>query len=317
MKNESTKSLKAMRKQFQSQGVFYTPSVLAEEMKTIAYEYVSAPRNVYDPTCGTGSLLAVFPDEVKKYGQELDPDELEKCQERLANFEGVCGDTLTEPAFPDKRFDIITANYPFSVKWEPKTDVRFENAPALPPAGKADYAFILHCLYCLADEGVAVVMAFPGILYRGNAEGKIRKWLVSQNYVEKVIQFPGKYFEDTTVPVCILVLRKNKNSTDIIFQDKEKDLERTVSLDEVASNGYNLSVSSYVQEEKEIEVVDPIALEQECRDAALRHLKASIEASLMITMMDEDVAKALPLSNYLDNIEELVKKYREDSEALI
>ena len=96
-------------------------------------------------------------------------------------------------------------------------DVRFNVAPALAPKSRSDYAFVLHCLYMLADDGVCACQSFPGIAYRGNAEGKIRKWLIDQNYIDRVVHFPGGYFADTNIATICLVLKKNKTTTDIVI----------------------------------------------------------------------------------------------------
>lgn len=204
-------NIKSIRQDFKSKGIFYTPTELAEMIKS----YLPADvKEVYDPTCGHGNLLSVFADEVQKYGQDINIVAVEEAK-KLPNSFIELGDTLAEPKFLGKKFEAIVANPPFSIKWEQKSDERFASAPALAPKSKADYAFILHILHYLADNGTAVVMEFPGILYRGNAEGKIRRWLVELNYIEKVIHIPGNTFVDTAIPTCILVLRKNRTDTDI------------------------------------------------------------------------------------------------------
>ena len=109
-----------------------------------------------------------------KYGQDINVDEIKIAKRELKNFVGVAGDTLKEPAFKGKKFSAIVANPPFSIKWEPQTDERFADAPTVPTESKADYAFILHILHYLSDDGIAIVLNFPGILYRGGREGKIR-----------------------------------------------------------------------------------------------------------------------------------------------
>lgn len=186
-------SLTNTKKHIKERGVYYTPTKLIEFMYDIAKRYGKGnPKNVYDPTIGTGALLTPFEDDVPKYGQEINGEQLEIAKRRLKNFNYYVGDTLQDPAFKYIEFDLIMSNYPFSMKWEPKEDWRFLELPVLPPKSKADYAFIVHCLKYLAEDGVAVVMGFPGITYRGNAEGKIRKWLVEQNYISEVIQVPRK-----------------------------------------------------------------------------------------------------------------------------
>lgn len=268
---------KNIRKSFAERGCFYTDSKLAELMRS----ELGDVEEVYDPTCGDGQLLSVFPDEVKKYGQEIDPAQLHHAEERLRNFIGYAGDTLKDPHFSDRRFKAISANYPFSIKWQPEAgDARFDVAPCLPPPSKADFAFLLHIIYMLADDGKAAVLNFPGILYRGNREGEIREWMVKKNYVEKVMNIEAGYFEDTKIATALMILRKNKASTDIEFVDHECGLSRIVPLEEVARNGYNLSVSTYVQPEEEKIDIDPIALEKAAEDDFIKKLRAELLMSL-------------------------------------
>ena len=183
------KSIKSIRQEFRKGGVFYTPPELAEKLK----EYVDiSVKTVYDPTCGAGNLLRVFDDDVEKYGQEIDAEQLHGID--IPNFHGAAGNTLMCDAFPDIKFDCIVANPPFSVKWEPDkldNDPRFSAAPVMAPPSKADWAFMQHILYHLSDEGVAVVLEFPGILYRGQREGKIRQWFIENNYIDRVVNVPG------------------------------------------------------------------------------------------------------------------------------
>ena len=162
----SNYNIKSIKKEFKAKGIFYTTNELAVLMKSFVDIDTT---EVYDPTCGDGSLLSVFDDNIKKYGQEINDHQIEVAKNRLINFTGYCGDTLKEPAFNNKKFKCIVANPPFSIAWEPPilnglfTDDRFRLAPALPPKSKADYAFILHILHYLANDGVAVVLNFPGI----------------------------------------------------------------------------------------------------------------------------------------------------------
>lgn len=255
------KNLKNIRKQFKEQGVFYTSGAMAETLKG----YVDfTPTAVYDPTCGQGNLLAVFPEDLPKYGQEIDAAELDKARERLQNFHGFAGDTLTNDGFLDMRFDCIVANPPFSVKWTPNdADPRFTQAGVIPPPGKADYAFLLHILYHLSDHGKAICLQFPGVLYRGQREGKIRRWMVEQNLIERVVQIPPKTFVDTAIGTCIVVLNKSKTNTDITFEDRETGAEAVAALDDVRKQDFNLSTSAYIQTEDERETVDIAALNAE------------------------------------------------------
>ena len=243
------KSIKNIRQEFKENGIFYTPPELAEKLKS----YVDIePETVYDPTCGAGNLLKVFHENVKKYGQELDGEQLELID--LPGFHGYAGDTLMDDGFPEMIFDCIVANPPFSVKWEPERladDVRFRDCPVLPPPSKADWAFMLHILYHLSESGIAVVLEFPGILYRGQREGKVRRWFVENNYIDRVVNIPGNTFEDTSIATCILVLKKNRETTDIIFEDGERS--ESVSYQTIAENDFSLSPSIYLPEEIEKE----------------------------------------------------------------
>ena len=307
-------SISAVRDEFKKHGVFYTPPGLAEYFREFLPDTVS---EVYDPTCGNGGLLAVFPDNVKKYGQELDPQQMEVARQRLTNFDGVAGDTLAAPAFMDHKFEAIVANYPFSVPWTPPTkkedDPRFADAPALAPKSRADYAFILHCLYMLKDDGVAVVMGFPGILYRGNAEAKIRRWLIEQNYIDAVVHIPGKKFADTAIPTCLLILRKNKTTTDVRMIDTEHELERIVTLEEIEAGGFNLSVSQYVTPPDTREPVDIDALNADIDGVIVHNLEAAVNLQAFVYLFFEnDRAKLEALFDACaSKLEELRERYKD------
>lgn len=295
-------NVKSVRKKFKAQGIFYTPREIAEYM---AKFLPSGIEDVYDPTCGHGSLLEIFADDIEKYGQELNPEAAgEACH--IPNSNIVCGDTLRDPAFMGRKFRAIMANPPFSVRWNPEeaVDERFAQAPALPPPSKSDYAFILHILHYLADDGVAVVLSFPGVLYRMQREGKIRQWLVEQNYIDTIVQLKGDAFVDTSISTCLIVLRKNKTHTDVHFIDQVNDMERIVSRTEVEKNGYNLSVSAYLQPVIEKEVIDPWALEQDARAASVQNIERSIAFSAMVAQME-----GWSIRPFLDALRAVIEKY--------
>lgn len=300
------KSIKNIRQEFKENGIFYTPPELAEKLKS----YVDIePETVYDPTCGAGNLLKVFHENVKKYGQELDREQLELID--LPEFYGYAGDTLTNDGFPEMKFDCIVANPPFSVKWEPgrlADDVRFRDCPALPPPSKADWAFMIHILYHLSEDGIAVVLEFPGILYRGQREGKVRRWFVENNYIDRVVNIPGNTFEDTAISTCIIVLKKNRKTTDIIFEDGERT--EKVPYQTIAENDFILSPSTYLPEEVEKEKVDPLALEDGARNSFLAGLRRELDIERMVCMME-----GISMRPFLDAIKGIVKEY-EESEGL-
>lgn len=282
----TTKDAKSFRKELAKTGVFYSDVKLAEELKAYLPTDIT---EIYDPTCGNGNLLSVFSDDVKKYGQELDELQVVEANERLVNSDIVAGNTLTSPAFMDRKFKAIIANPPFSIAWEQMPDdVRFSVAPALAPKSKADYAFVLHCLHMLADDGVCACQSFPGIAYRGNAEGKIRQWLIEQNYIDRVVSFPGGYFADTNIATICLVFKKNKTTTDIVFEDKALNKERTVTLEEVIENNYCLSVNLYIYEEVKKEKVDIFAVNNRVIEELKFQIKHILKIHRVIQEIDPD-----------------------------
>ena len=297
-------SIKSIREEFKNKGIFYTPPELIDFM----YKYIPNtlnPLSAYDPTCGHGALLRGLPDEVKKYGQDINDIAVLACQD-IPNSDIRIGDTLSNPHFIDKKFDLILANPPFSVGWE---RVHYswipKDIPALPPKSKADYAFILHCLHCLDDDGIAIIMGFPGILYRGQSEGKIRKWIVDNNYIERVVLIPGGKFEDTSIATVLLVLRKNKTNQDIIFEDEDE--ERAVSIQTVIDNNYALSVSNYIEKEVQKETINPLDLEQEARNSLLTH----IDKSLSFSFESSKIMGWDSIDPLLDDISNLVDSWRQ------
>lgn len=297
------KSIKNIRQEFKDNGIFYTPPELAEKLKS----YVDfEPETVYDPTCGVGNLLQVFHENVKKYGQELDAEQLGLID--IPNFKGYAGDTLLDDGFKGMKFDCIVANPPFSIKWNPDElakDERFSCSPVLPPPSKADWAFMLHILHHLSDNGIAVVLEFPGILYRGQREGKVRKWFVQNNYIDRVVHVPGNTFEDTAISTCIVVLKKNRETTDIVFEDKEKT--ETVSLERIEENDYSLSVSLYIEEEIEKEEIDPSVLENEARRLFLIRLKKELDFDKMVCDME-----GISIRPFISAIRKILREYDRD-----
>lgn len=307
-------SAKKFRNELKKSGVFYTDKALAEEIKALLPEDIS---EVYDPTCGDGALFGVFHDNVKKYGQDILKEQVEEAERSIKNFQGVVGDTLLNPAFRDKRFQYIVANPPFSTKWEPerlKNDPRFSCVPVLPPQSKADYAFILHILYYLADGGVAAVLNFPGILYRGQREGKIREWIVRNNWIEKVIHIPGGHFEDTNIATALVVFKKGKDTTDIEFIDTENNISRIVPFEEVEKNDFNLSVSSYVSPEIEKEEIDPAQLQTDARAVFVAKLKKELDFDFMVCQIESETGNGnacFDFINFLKQIQQIINYYLE------
>jgi len=231
-----------------SGGEFFTPQEVSELLARITLVGKTEVNKVYDPACGSGSLLLQYAKVLGKdnvrdgfYGQELNLTIYNLCRINMflhdinyEKFDIALGDTLTEPAhWDDEPFDAIVSNPPYSTKWEGDSnpllinDPRFEPAGVLAPKGAADMAFTMHMLSWLSVNGTAAIVEFPGVMYRSGAEQKIRKYLIDNNYVDAVIQLPVDLFFGTTIATCILVLKKSKADNKTLFIDASSEFTRT------------------------------------------------------------------------------------------
>lgn len=304
-------SIRSIKKEFAERGVFYTDARLAQLLADEVSKYGEV-RQVYDPTCGAGNLLAAFGDDVEKYGQEINAEQAEVARQRLTNAHITTGDTLVEPAFSEMKFKHIVANYPFSIKWQPAADMRWMGAPCLPPPSKADYAFIMHIISMMAPDGVAATLNFPGILYRGAREGKIREWLVRRNLIDSVTIIERGYFEDTNIETALIIFKMQRDDTSIRFAYHASGREYTASFKEVESNGFNLSPSSYIVVEDDREPIDPLAVEMAARAEALRYLNAQLAFSKHAIAVHELIGlpPLPPLSEFINDIIKLTEQYK-------
>lgn len=250
-----------------SGGEFFTPQSVSKLIAQLAIHNQTSINKIYDPACGSGSLLLQakkqFDEHIIEdgfYGQEINHTtyNLARMNMFLHNinydkFEIASGNTLLDPRFGgDKPFDAIVSNPPYSVKWigsdDPTliNDERFAPAGVLAPKSKADFAFVLHCLSYLSSKGRAAIVCFPGIFYRGGAEQKIRKYLVDNNYVETVISLAPNLFFGTSIAVNILVLSKSKKDTNVQFIDAsgaeffKKETNTNILTDEHIENILNM-----------------------------------------------------------------------------
>ncbi|NTU46721.1 type I restriction-modification system subunit M [Candidatus Roizmanbacteria bacterium] len=290
-----------------SGGEFYTPQEVSELLAEITTVGKTEVNKVYDPACGSGSLLLKFAKVLGKenvrqgfFGQEINLTTYNLCRINMFlhdinynNFDIALGDTLIDPKhWDDEPFDAIVSNPPYSIKWDGNSnpilmnDPRFSPAGVLAPKSKADLAFTMHMLSWLSTSGTAAIVEFPGVLYRGGAEQKIRKYLIDNNYVDTVIQLPPDLFFGTTIATCIIVLKKSKKDNKTLFIDasaefirggnknklsetnRNKILEaftnrtdvqyfaKLVDNKAIAENDYNIAVSSYVIGEDTREVVN-------------------------------------------------------------
>jgi type I restriction enzyme M protein len=299
-----------------SGGEFYTPQEVSELLTRITLVGKTEVNKVYDPACGSGSLLLKFAKILGKenvrrgfFGQEVNITTYNLCRINMFlhdidydKFDIGHGDTLTDPLhWDDEPFEAIVSNPPYSIKWGGNAnpllinDPRFSPAGVLAPKSKADLAFIMHSLSWLATSGTAAIVCFPGVMYRGGAEQKIRKYLIDNNYIDCVIQLPDNLFYGTSIATCIMVLKKSKTENSTLFIDASKEcvkvtnnnkltqenirtiltayIERSdkdhftklVSNSDIAAQDYNLSVSTYVEQKDTREAVD------------IRELNAEIE----------------------------------------
>jgi type I restriction enzyme M protein len=230
-----------------SGGEFFTPQEVSELLARITLVGKTEVNRVYDPACGSGSLLLQFAkvlgkDNVRQgfYGQEVNITTYNLCRINMflhdinyEKFDITHGDTLMDPKhWDDEPFDAIVSNPPYSINWEGDAnpllinDPRFSAAGVLAPKSKADLAFTLHMLSWLSTSGTAAIVEFPGVLYRGGAEQKIRKYLVDNNFVDAVIQLPPDLFFGTGITTCILVLKKSKSDNSVMFIDASSEFRR-------------------------------------------------------------------------------------------
>ncbi|WP_415712714.1 type I restriction-modification system subunit M [Maridesulfovibrio sp.] len=314
-----------------SGGEFFTPQHVSKLIAQLAMHKQTSVNKIYDPACGSGSLLLQakkhFDNHIIEdgfFGQEINHTTYNLARMNMFlhsinydKFNIQLGNTLIDPHFgDDKPFDAIVSNPPYSVKWigsgDPTliNDDRFAPAGVLAPKSKADFAFVLHALSYLSSKGRAAIVCFPGIFYRGGAEKKIRKYLIDNNYVETVVSLAPNLFYGTTIAVNLLVLSKHKtdNTTQFIdaselfekatnnniltdkhieqimqvFDSKEKvdHFAESVDSDRIASNDYNLSVSSYVEAKDTREVIDIVELNAELKTtvAKIDQLRAEIDS---------------------------------------
>lgn len=310
-----------------SGGEFFTPQEVSELLTKIATVGKTEVNKVYDPACGSGSLLLksakiLGKENVRQgfFGQEINITTYNLCRINMFlhdidydKFSIACEDTLTSPEHWDEEpFEVIVSNPPYSIKWAGSdnplliNDPRFAPAGVLAPKSKADLAFIMHSLSWLATNGTAAIVCFPGIMYRGAAEKKIRKYLIDNNFVDCVIQLPSNLFFGTPIATCIMVLKKSKADNKVLFIDASAEFEKATNNNKLSDKNitkivehfssrtddpyfsrlvdykeiseeqdYNLSVSTYVEQKNTKEVIDIKELNSEIqkiveREAVLR-----------------------------------------------
>lgn len=310
-------------------GEFYTPQQVSKILAEIVTTGKENLRSVYDPTCGSGSLLlrvGRLAHVRHYYGQEYNSTTYNLARMNMllhdVNFKAFSienGDTLEEPAFEEQKFEAIVANPPYSAKWSADPsfleDERFSNYGKLAPKSKADFAFVQHMIHHLDDEGTMAVVLPHGVLFRGAAEGVIRKYLIEEkNYLDAIIGLPANIFFGTSIPTTILVFKKSRQTEDVLFIDASQSFEKgknqnhitdeavdmiletyrkretvdkysyLATREEIEENEYNLNIPRYVDTFEEEEPLDIKALHEEIKENNKEIAEA--EASLL-EMLDE------------------------------
>ena len=322
-----------------SGGEFFTPQEVSELLTRITVVGKTEVNKVYDPACGSGALLLKFAkvlgrENVRQgfFGQEVNLTTYNLCRINMflhdINFEKfdiAHGDTLIDPAHWDEEpFEAIVSNPPYSTKWEGDANALLINDPRYAPAGvlapksKADLAFTMHILHWLAVDGTAAIVEFPGVLYRGGAEQKIRRYLIENNFVDAVIQLPPDLFFGTTIATCIIVLKKSKLDNATLFIDASAEFVRAgnknkltddnaakilqafidrsdidhfariVENSKIAENDFNISVSSYVEAEDTRVAVDIAELNAEIARIVARQQELRIAIDEIVADLESD-----------------------------
>ena len=322
-----------------SGGEFFTPQEVGELLARIVIMDKTSVNKVYDPACGSGGLLLKFAKILGKenvregfFGQEINLTTYNLARINMFlhninynNFNIERGDTLIHPAhWNDEPFDAIVSNPPYSIKWAGKenpiliNDERFAPAGVLAPSSKADLAFTMHMLSWLSPKGTAAIVEFPGVLYRGGAEQKIRQYMIDNNFVDTVIQLPSDLFFGTSIATCILVLKKNKIDNNILFVDASEEFVRNTNknklsdeninniinllkdrksienksylatYEEVKDNDYNISVNSYLKVVGQEEVIDIKELNAKIKEIVAKQQQTRTELDKIIAELEED-----------------------------
>ena len=253
-----------------SGGEYYTPQEVSELLTKLTLVGKTEVNKVYDPACGSGSLLLKFAkilgkDNVRNgfFGQEINITTYNLCRINMFlhdidfdKFDIAHGDTLTEPAhWDDEPFEAIVSNPPYSIKWEGDAsqilinDSRFSPAGVLAPKSKADLAFIMHSLSWLAPNGTAAIVCFPGVMYRSGAEQKIRKYLIDNNYIDCIIQLPDNLFYGTSIATCIMVMKKAKADNKVLFIDASKEFVKVTNSNKMTEKHINDIVEKFTKRE--------------------------------------------------------------------
>lgn len=304
-----------------SGGEYYTPQEVSELLTKLAIVGKTSVNKVYDPACGSGSLLLksakiLGKDNVRNgfYGQELNLTTYNLCRINMFlhdidydKFDIACEDTLLTPMhWDDEPFEVIVSNPPYSVKWAGDNNAMLINDPRYSPAGvlapksKADFAFIMHSLAWLAPNGTASIVCFPGILYRDKAEQKIRKYLIDNNFIDCIIQLPENLFFGTSIATCIMVLKKNKIDNSTLFIDASKEAVKVTNNNRLTNENIE-NILKIFENREDVQYVARLVSNKEIAEN-------NYNLSVSTYVEKEDTREVIDIKELNKQLDEIVKR---------
>ena len=312
-----------------SGGEFYTPQEVSELLTRLAVVGKKSVNKVYDPACGSGSLLLksakiLGKDNVRNgfYGQEINITTYNLCRINMFlhdigydKFNIACEDTLVSPQhWDDEPFEVIVSNPPYSIKWIGDdnsiliNDPRYSPAGVLAPKSKADFAFIMHSLSWLATNGTASIVCFPGIFYRSGAEQKIRRYLIDNNFVDCIIQLPDNLFFGTSIATCIMVLKKNKKDNNTLFIDATKECIKVTNNNQLTEQNIN-NIIKIFENREDVEYIAKLVSNKEIAEN-------DYNLSVSTYVEKEDTREKINIVELNKEIDEIVAKEQELRDAI-
>ena len=313
-----TVSAKQLKKENQKKGIFHTNEKLALYLKTRMLDYVYEFKygkitEIADLCCGAGSLLKVFNDDAVKYGCDIEASFIKEADK---NIKGTfkCDSIFNEP-FGNKRFKYITGNYPFSTCGDGKAVTQQLSSP-VEFSNRLDSAFIYANLKALTEDGLCLLLGFPGILYRSGKEKVFRKYLIDNNYLEAIEEIPAdkEFFDDTVIQTVLMVLRKNKTDDKITFINQHGE-KRAVLKKEIIENDYSLTVNSYIEHLTQKEEIDIQANTYTLIASSIHNIVRNTEL-LELTDMLEHIEENKSFANmYINMISCFCDEYKKDRKS--
>lgn len=305
-----------------SGGEYYTPQEVSELLTKLTVVGKTEVNKVYDPACGSGSLLLKFAkvlgkDKVRQgfYGQEINLTTYNLCRINMFlhdigydKFNIACEDTLISPQHWDEEpFEAIVSNPPYSIKWAGDentlliNDSRFSPAGVLAPKSKADMAFIMHSLSWLSTNGTAAIVCFPGIFYRGGAEQKIRKYLIDNNFIDCIIQLPDNLFFGTSIATCIMVMKKSKNDNSVLFIDASKECVKVTNNNKLSETNIANILNVFTERKEEIKHISKLVSN---KDIEINNYNLSVSSYVE----KEDTREVIDIKELNAKIKEIVAR---------